>query len=381
MSKPALVLQLVPPGVGGVRDFADALALQWQHQGVASPRWALTERAAEVQPLHQGVQNLLAYIDEHSRPAVLPVLVHYSGYGYHPRGLSGWLPRQLAELRRRHAVRITVYFHELHASGPPWQSAFWLGALQARAAQQMAAQADALWTNADAHAAWLAKCLNGPTGMTGMTGLSGRTDLNGVTSLTGRPGQHGAALVVRPVFSTVGEPASPPPLAARPGDAVVFGSEASRLRVAVALRRDSAVLRHCAVSRLIEVGSGAPTLAPIVGLTTHFAGSLGQADVSALLQRCRFSFIDYPAQLLAKSSVFAAYAAHGCAVINLRREDLRPSQTAADGLAAGTHYLPVSAARGSMDGSLDEMVDHARSWYGRHALAVQAVELLQLVST
>ena len=365
MNKPALVLQVVPPGVGGVRDFADALARQWQHQGVASPRWALTERAAAAQPLHQGVQALLAHTDVNSRPAVLPVLVHYSGYGYHPRGLSGWLPRQLAELRRRHAVRITVYFHELHASGPPWRSAFWLGAFQARAAQQMAAQADALWTNADVHAAWLADCLTGLTGW------------------HGQPGQNHAALVVRPVFSTVGEPASPPPLATRRADAVVFGSEASRLRVAIALRRDSAVLRRWAVSGLVEVGSGAPTLAPIVGLATHFAGSLDQADVSALLQRCRFSLIDYPARLLAKSSVFAAYAAHGCAVINLRRENMlpSPSPTTADGLAAGTHYLPVSAARESMDGSLHELVDRARSWYGRHTFAVQAAELLQLVST
>lgn len=350
-ASPRLVIQVVPPGPGGVRDFADSLAEIWNTQNISSPRLELSEQGTG-RPLHAQVQALRDHVGQARDATALPLLVHFSGYGYHPRGLSGWLPRQLFELRRRQSVRVTVYFHELHASGPPWRSAFWLGPLQARAAIDMVKQADAIWTNTRRHADWL---------------------------LPHTARSHSSAPVVRPVFSTVGEPCSPKPLDARARQAVVFGSQASRERVAQSLRQDSSVLRQLAVSALVEVGMGAPTVRPIREMQTRWTGALAPNEVSNLLVNSRIGLIDYPGQLLAKSSVFAAYAAHGCAVINLRRETAKTSQRSADGLSAGTHFL-VGGTNGSWTGAgPQDAVNNAAAWYRQHALTLQAEELLQLV--
>lgn len=367
-----MVVQLVPHGEGGVRDFADALAEVWQRWGTTSPRLPLGQAEASAQALHLRLAGWVGPAGSAQDRAVLPVLVHYSGYGYHRRGLCGWLARELANVRRHHPIRITVLFHELHASGPPWRSAFWLGGLQARAARQVVAQADALWTNTEAHAAWLTRCIDT------------RRDLTPV---------------VRPVFSNVGEPASPPPLAARPGKLLVFGSQASRQRVALALRRDRAVLDQLALTDVIEAGTGRSTLTPTAGLPVRFAGALSQTEMSDLLLQCRFGLIDYPDDLLAKSSVFAAYAAHGCSVINLRHghpgHGTGHGASTADGLSAGKHYLAASSAPGlaaqaaAMTGApasasnaaaLQAMADATRAWYGQHALVSQAAKLLRLAS-
>lgn len=365
---PPMVVQLVPHGEGGVRDFADALAEVWKSWGTTSPRLPLSKTETSAQALHLRLAKWVGPAGPVQDRAVLPVLVHYSGYGYHRRGLSGWLARELAELKRHHPVRIMVLFHELHASGPPWRSAFWLGGLQALAARQVVTQADALWTNAEAHAAWLNRC------------IGSRRDLTPV---------------VRPVFSNVGEPASPPSPAARPGHLLVFGSQASRQRVALALRRDRAVLDQLALTDIIEAGTGAPTLTPTAGLSARFAGALSQTEMSDLLLQCRFGLIDYPDDLLAKSSVFAAYAAHGCAVVNLRHGHPGHGTSTADGLSAGKHYMAASSAAGlaaqaaamagtsasaSNSAALQAMADATRAWYGQHALVSQATELLRLAS-
>lgn len=352
----AWVLQVVPPGEGGVRDSALALAASWARQGTNSTLLMLTEAATRAMPLHRQVDSLCASAHHGvPLPACVRVLVQYSGYGYHPRGLCGWLPRQLAALRQHRPVRITVYFHELLASGPPWKSAFWLNGIQAHAARQMVEQADALWTNAESHAIWLRSCSQ-------------------------RGGN--ATPVVRPVFSTIGEPAAPSALLERSREMVVFGSQASRQRVAQALRRDSSVLKGLAVSGLVEAGSGTATLSAVAGTPTRFAGSLSRNEVSALLGRCRFGLIDYPAQLLAKSSVFAAYAAHRMAVVNLRHDVAPRSKTEMDGLAAGAHFLAATTIKPSPpdDAGLQALANASWGWYAPHRLASQAVEILQLVA-
>ena len=200
---PDSLVQICPPGSGGVRDYADSLARSWMARGVDS------------QVLEGSRDRLLTMLDA-SLEAIpnggrLCMVLHFSGYGYAPRGLCGWLAEDLTRLKAAHGarVRLVVVFHELVASGEPaWRSAFWLAPWQAHVARRVAKLADSLWTNAESHAVWLRQAVG---------------DVK--------------TLQVRPVFSSVGEPADPVPWNARLPRAVVFGSAATRQRAFAACER------------------------------------------------------------------------------------------------------------------------------------------------
>ncbi len=348
---PAAVLQLVPPGTGGVRDFAELLQMRWRENGLHSELQALDPRA---QPL-AGLQR---------RPGRLALLLHYSGYGFQKRGLPLALLRQIKKLRQEWGqdLRLVSYFHESFSSSLPWRSAFWLQGLQSRIGRQVAQQSDAVCTNTIAHAAWLAPACAG----------------------------HAAAVRVRPVFATIGEPG--PALQgkgrgqgedapAREPVAVVFGAAATRARALQACARHAALLQQHGIQSVVEVGTGASAAGPAgAGLPLRFLGRLDTPALHALLQRCHAGLIDYPASLLAKSSVFAALAAHGVPVLNTR-----PFDHDADALQAGQHYLNLPTAASEQSRWLREpatrqaVAQAAQRWYQRHCSWQQAVELALLL--
>jgi len=348
-----MLLQLVPPGTGGVRDFAELLQMRWHESGMHSELQALDPRAA---PL-TGLQR---------RSGRLALLLHFSGYGYQKRGLPLALLRQIRQLRQDWGpdLRLVSYFHESFSSGPPWRSAFWLQGLQSRIGRQVAQLSDAVCTNTSAHAAWLAPACAG----------------------------HAAAVRVRPVFTTIGEPG--PALQgkgkgqgqgqdapAREPVAVVFGAAATRARALQACARHAALLQQHGIQSLVEVGAGASAAGPAgAGLPLRFLGRLDTPALHALLQRCHAGLIDYPASLLAKSSVFAALAAHGVPVLNTRPFDLD-----ADALQAGQHYLNLPTAASKQARWLREpatrlaVAQAAHTWYQPHRSWQQAAELARLL--
>ena len=78
------------------------------------------------------------------------VLLHYSGYGYAPRGAPLWLVEGLERWKEHRARRrLIVMFHETWASGLPWQSSFWLCPLQRWCVARIARLADAVVTNTE----------------------------------------------------------------------------------------------------------------------------------------------------------------------------------------------------------------------------------------
>lgn len=332
---PPVLMQLVPAGPGGVRDFAEVLQQCWRRRGLACEIHALDPA--------QGLPRSLRPAGLAHAPAA--VLLHYSGYGYQRRGLPLSLLRQLRDLRQqwRAGLRLVSYFHESYADGPPWSSAFWLSGLQSRLGLQLARMSDGVCTNAQAHAAWL---------------------LQAHERLAGQ-------VHVLPVFSAIGEPEPPaaePLQTAREPVAVVFGAALTRaraLRTTVAL---AGALRWHGVERLLEVGPGGPAAVP-AGLPVQYLGRLEAPALHALLRRVHVGLIDYPASLLAKSSVFAALAAHGVPVLNTRGHDHD-----ADGLRAGQHYLSLVDAPGQRPGATPVLrrpcLAHPDDW---QAVAAQAL--------
>ncbi len=337
------LIQVVPPGQGGVLDYLLCLKGEWERMGVASHVIALSNELARQRSLADRVSNCVGHA---AGPCC--VVLHFSGYGYAKRGLCFWLLAEIAALRLQHrqGLRLVVVFHELFAAGPVWKSAFWLSPWQAQIARRLARHADALWTNTQQHARWL----RGTVGST-------------------------TPIHVRPVFSNIGEPEAVPAPGQRQARAVVFGSTSTRQRALDGLAGHEAALQQLGVEELVEVGSGpASTPGPITMPCRH-AGRLEAAELGQLLQESRFGLLDYPAEFLGKSGVFAAYAAHGCVIL----DTCQPGPDT-DGLVAGSQYLalPAVARSPSAHPNVDTTAANAARWYANHRLSGQARELLSL---
>jgi hypothetical protein len=112
----------------------------------------------------------------------------------------------------------------------------------------------------------------------------------------------------------------------------------------------------------------------------QFAGKLDPHALSDLLQHNLFALIDYPSIHLGKSTVFAAYAANGCVVLNTAAPGAD-----ADGLQAGVHYLslPGLRKRPLQDAHAaprwQQITVAAQSWYAQHTLPHQAAEFLAVL--
>ncbi|HZE91531.1 MAG TPA: glycosyltransferase [Rhizobacter sp.] len=348
---PALI-QVVPPGTGGVLDYLMCVKSEWAAHGVSSDVIELSKALAGQRSLAERVLDCLNASGSGPTLPRCSVVLHFSGYGYGHRGVCFWLLDQVRALRAqyRHRLRLVVVCHELFASGqPPWRSAFWLSHLQWRVVARLARMADALWTNTEQHARSLRRMVGPAT-----------------------------PIQVRPVFSNVGEPEIIPASSEREPRAIVFGSPSTRQRAFDGLQGKDLALQRLGVVALIEVGNGGPSKGTPAHMACRHLGRLEQAELSRLLRESRYALLDYPPQYLGKSGVFAAYAAHGCVALNVSR----PGPDT-DGLAEGSDYLCLRAMTdpalpAMATASPQAMAANATRWYGAHRLDRQAAELLEL---
>ncbi|HSK77242.1 MAG TPA: glycosyltransferase family 1 protein [Thermoanaerobaculia bacterium] len=332
------IVPRLPPPFEGVGSYATALA------GALGERSGVQERFVVGDPSWRGgaaggaravarrrAADLLTALEETDGP----VLLHYAGYGYHSRGCPVWLVKGL--LRWRGGAphrRLVTLFHEVWASGPPWRSSFWLLPLQRRLAAALIRASDALATSLPLYRTLLL------------------------------PWAGGREIVVMPVFSTVGEPAVAPPWSERTPRIVVFGGEGVRRRAygpfLSALARAARVLGAVEICD-IGAGIGASALpAEAGGVPIRALGPLPGPEVSALLLDSTAGFLAYPPAFLAKSTVFAAYCAHGTLPVCAWEGPLQEPP------AAG-HYWDAAGT-----GDFQSMAGAAQAWYAGHSLERQA---------
>jgi hypothetical protein len=123
------------------------------------------------------------------------------------------------------------------------------------------------------------------------------------------------------------------------------------------------------VEKIVDIGPRSLS-APksFAGLPIISKGALPAAEVSNILRNARFGFVAYPFEVLAKSSVFAAYAAHGTIPIVLA--DKRGSF---DGLEVGQHFLDGPKLNATPDTEcLAAVQRQLLDWYRTHSLQLQA---------
>ncbi|HUD32763.1 MAG TPA: hypothetical protein VMR43_07050 [Variovorax sp.] len=320
-------LQLIPPGGGGVLDYAAKLADDLQ-----APVMELTETT----DVSGWSGDLL--------------LLHYSSYGYQKRGIPTWLAERIRTLRQRFRV-FGVVFHETYAFGPPWRSAFWLSPMQQRIARDVLREADFWHTNREAAAQWLRKSSRAPV----------------------------APHRVLPVFSNIGEP--PPVEREREPSLIVFGATSSRERTYA--WNDGEIhrfaqqhgLRIHDIGRPLPDGPMARRLAES-GAVVH--GMLSEAEVSRAMLAARFGVVRYEPIYACKSGIFAAYAAHGmCPILLWHDYDTH------DGLQAGVNYADgfdafPKTGEGDLSAHAARIGRAARQWYEPHRVDAHVDALKKL---
>jgi hypothetical protein len=279
------------------------------------------------------------------------VVLHFSGYGYQKRGVPAWLVQGLQIWSRRAGrVPLLAIFHELYATGRPWQSAFWVSPLQKQIARSILKLTSAAITPTDLYRKRLSEWRDG--------------DATKITAM--------------PVFSNVGEPGCGCAPCTRTAAAVVFGLAGVEDRIFGIYRSEvERIVSALGIQKIFDVGPRSSAMPrTLAGAPVISKGVLPQGAVSELLQRARFGFVAYPLDFIGKSGVFAAYAAHGVVPIVLSEK-----QGAADGLTPARHLLDglrLETGAGAQD--LASIQRELFTWYKSHSLNVQADFIMNFIS-
>jgi hypothetical protein len=346
----------LPPRIDGVGDYALSLARQVRKDNgietrfvVGDPDWdgPASVEGFEVSKLTERSRANLLRILRGATKGESIVLLHYGGYGYARRGCPLWLVDGLQQWRNesKEGFLITM-FHELYAYGPPWTSAFWLSALQRNLAARLARLSDQYLTSRQRYAEMVC-----------------RWSLGKHTSVRSLP-----------VFSSIGEPEHVLPLNERRRRLVIFGTPGRRDQV---YRRSAEqinrICRRLDIEEILDIGrpidldASVALHAPVV-----VCGELSGAEVSRLLSDAIAGVLDYPAGVLGKSTIFAAYCAHRLVPIIATYGD----EASADGLVAGTHYLLSDARPENLSLATGQVIaDKAYAWYAMHSLSIHAKTL------
>jgi hypothetical protein len=277
------------------------------------------------------------------------VILHISGYGYAKRGAPLWLLNGMRLWRRTQKNgRLFGIFHELFATGPMWNSSFWLSGMQKYVTRS-------LWDLCDGGLTTTAKYFD--------------------QLASWRP-QMRQRLNTMPVFSNVGEPGFIVPPESRPPNMAVFGQAGTEYNIYAGPQcmLTRTIAEKLGVLKLIDIGARIdPPPAHLEQLTITSLGQLPPNEVSLQLMACRFGLLNYDVARLQKSGVFAAYAAHGVIPICIGSRTSPPP-----GLEEGTHFLrwpfKMPADLGAIQRSL-------RQWYQGHSVSEHAALVMSWCSS
>lgn len=354
MIKLLQILPRVPPAVCGIADHAWCLARALQEQHGIESTFLAAGTSSAINSTHQeftvdvlqerSSRALLDYLDEHADD-YQAILLHISPYGYQKRGVPLWLASALRRFSARAKRPILIsMFHELYASGPITSSSYWLKGMQKMVLRKIAQASDILRTNREIYATWLRAV----------------------------PGLHAPAVRVMPVFSGMGEMAVPPPLSGRESAMVLFATGMHGGADATSTLMTCAKLcRKFGLDCLKVVGGAAPAEDTIEGINLQHLRYLPSEDATTFFSACRMAYSAYHPLYLGKSSLLAAYAAHGLVVITRSSQDILP-----DGLQMGRHLLnEQTCLNGDVPGTTDlEMIaQNLHAWYAEHSLSRQAL--------
>jgi hypothetical protein len=268
------------------------------------------------------------------------MLLQMSGYGYSTDGAPTLLADAMDTVKASGRFRAAVFFHEIHAVGPPWRSVFWHTRRQKKALSRVVAQCGLIVTSIEHNAKWLRQ----------------------------ESQRHGGVPVEqRPVFSTVGEAEAPAPFAQRNAAMVVFGLAGTRRLAYQQLSATKNLIDTLGIEEILDVGPECQSPSALNGVPVKPMGLLPANELPAVLSRARFGFVTHEWRYLARSSVLAAYCAHGVVPVVAG-----PFPRAVDGLAEGVHVVGPRTAEAVGQSGWESRSRAAWDWYMGHRLRVHA---------
>ncbi|MGD1900506.1 MAG: hypothetical protein ACFB16_26650 [Phormidesmis sp.] len=351
-----LVLQIVPklpPQINGLGDYSFMLAKQLRHEFEIETKFIVCDDSSSYRDELDGFPVMT--VKSRSADAIATalssclgatVLLHYVGYGYAKRGCPRWLVSGLASWRQQQAdsSRLITMFHEVYASSKiPWTSSFWLSSVQKQLAAQLVHLSNRIFT-------------------------SNQTMTQLIANLTP---EVSSVVKTLPVFSTVGESVAPPGLEKRSRRLLIFGHRNSRTQVYEQCRTTIEYLcQMLSIEEICDVGKPTGlTLSEFNNVPVVEKGILEASEISWLMADSVVGLLNFPPpRFLAKSTVFAAYCAHGV-IPCMARYEVDPI----DGLRVNQHYWTVDSSEQLLTLGVGQVIaDNAYRWYSAHSLSAQA---------
>lgn len=347
------ILQLVPrfsPQICGVGDQASILGETLLRDHGVSSRFLVSSSEwlpgpendpERVAMLRRQSDSALDRQLAHETRGASGLLIHFSGYGYATRGAPLWLARAAGRFRRNHPdIPLHIMFHELSSLGNWRSSSFWNWPLQQWIIARLTRLASGtVFTNREEYARQIREWQPEPA----------------------EPVQ------VLPVFSNLGEPEQLSSWESRESAMAFFGWPISASRVPEFFERLQAAIAALGVKKLYVFRHPLPAGFELpIPVETHEV--LPPERISALLGKCRYAFSDYNPQYLGKSSLLAAFAAHGLTTILHQGVGTLP-----DGLEVRQHVLSVADAQSLQDAhAYQDAANQLQAWYRAHDRRITA---------
>lgn len=341
-----------PPKIGGVGSYAAKLAQSFQDFGESlhtivthnHHSWEPTDTVSRLtSPTKEELQNRLEELGATS------VLLHFSGYGYARWGLCYWLVESLAAWKqKKNNHKLITIFHEVYANGPIWRASFWTAPPQQQIARSLARLSDAAFV----------------------------TSKGGYERL--KPLYSELPVEILPVFSNVGEPRTVSSLRDREDIAVVFGGVGRRNRTYRALENQTDDLvsgfNNLAIKEVIDIGPGNCAPKEVAGFPVQSLGTLADEIISDWLKRTRVGLSAYPLPMIAKSTIWAAYFAHGLLTVNVSSVSYLSSD-----LDEGQEFVGFQRfGNGNFDAQT--VASSGFVWYQSHSLYTTIKQLIYRLS-
>lgn len=346
----AKIVQIVPrlpPHTDGVGDYGLRLAEQLLKAHQIRTHFLTFQLGIETEPVINGFSAVgLPSHQADTLLSVLPpdiqgILLHYSNYPYLQGKLDApfWLPSALERAINLRHLKLVVMFHELPLL--KWKQLNFLNPIQSIVSRRLAQIAHQVVTDSARFQAILSRWFQRP-------------------------------IPCIPDFATIGEPEYVPPLAERERRLIVFGGTDRRRVYQNSLPKLLQTCQILAIKEICDIGKflNLKQLYDFADVHLVEMGFQPSEVVSRLMANSLAGCLDYtrfPGDL-GKSSVFAAFCAHGLIPICTQ---YNPSE--ADGLEMNKHYLVLDEQLGDWDLSqLQSVADNANQWYSRHNLRENA---------
>lgn len=341
------IVPRLPPHTDGVGDYSIQLASQLLNAHGIATQFLVFQQGIETEPIVAGFPA--TGIPDHTPEAlfsVLPgdiegIILHYSNYPYLRNKWDApfWLATALEMAVKQRNIKLIVMFHELPML--KFKTLNFLHPIQSLVSRRLAKIATTVITDSARFQAVLERWLQHP-----------------ITCI--------------PDFSTIGEPDNGvPPLSDRTRRTIVFGGS-DRHRVYKYYLKE--LLYSCQVLGIEEICDIGKSLnlqpSDFPGVRLVQMGFQPAEAIRELMLNSLAGFIDYsrfPGDL-GKSSVFAAFCAHGLVPVCSK---YNPSE--ADGLEMYKHYLvPDRHLENLSLIQLQTVANNANEWYNQHNIIQNA---------